>query len=104
MDTLIAVSVAVLAATHLIAMIFFTVVLLQIRKSAQAVEVLAYKTQDQIEKLNATTEKVRDFAFSVQSGWLKVLTVGIGALVAVWPKIGRRNSSRPEATEKSKTA
>lgn len=104
MDTLIAYSVAVLAATHLLTMIFFVVVLLQIRKSAQAVEVLAYRTQEQVEKLNATTEKVREFAASVQSGWLKVLTVGIGALVAVWPKITRKNSSCSESPEKSKTS
>ncbi|MEE8424234.1 MAG: hypothetical protein V3S11_00315 [Elusimicrobiota bacterium] len=104
MDTLIAYSVAVLATTHLLAMIFFVVVLLQIRKSAQAVEVLAYRTQEQIEKLNATTEKVRDFATSVQSGWLKILTVGVGALVAVWPKISRKNSCCSETTEKSKTS
>ena len=89
MNTLIAVCIAVclgiLTLTHLVALILLLYTMVQVHRSARAVEVLAYEAHDQVERFNAASRKLRDFAGTVRSGWMRVLTLGLGAIVTLWP-------------------
>ncbi|MFH1726769.1 MAG: hypothetical protein ABII00_19340 [Elusimicrobiota bacterium] len=90
MNTLIAVCIAVclgiLTLTHLVALVLLLYTMIQVHRSARAVEVLAYEAHDQVERFNTATKKLSDFAGTVRSGWMRVLTLGLGAVVALWPR------------------
>src|SRR5687767_6072692 len=85
----IATCLGILTAVHLAALIFWIVVAVQMRRAAQAVEVLAYRTNDQVERLGEATHRVGDFAGVFRAGWLRALTVAFGVAATVW---GRRRS------------
>ena len=86
MLTFIAICVGVLTVVHLIALIIWAVTAVQMRRAAQAVEVLAYRAQDQLVRLGTTTESVRDFAASLRSVWLRAFTAALEAITAIWSR------------------
>jgi hypothetical protein len=88
MNAFIAVCLAVLTLTHLTAFIILVVVLLQVRRSALAVEAAAGEAHDQLIRIGGATQKLCDFAGTVRSGWLRALTLGLGALSSFWPRGG----------------
>ena len=89
-QTYVAVCLGILTLIHLAGLIFIIYTLLQMRRSAEAVEVLAYQAQDQVEKINEATSGINKFVGSVQSGWIKILTVLIGAGVDFATRIKQR--------------
>lgn len=93
----IAIFAGILATVHVLGLVFVIFALLQIRRSAQAVEVLAYQAQEELARIKDTSESVRDFAGALGSGWMKLLTMGAGALAAYFA--GSRNGR-----EKAQTA
>ena len=58
--------------------VFMVVTLLKIRQTAQAVEVLAYRVDHEVENIGAT----------MRSGWLKTLSSAASVLSGLWS--GRR--------------
>lgn len=95
MGTLIAICLVVLTLTHLAGLVLVIVALVQMKRSAEAVEVLAYQAQDQISKFGDTADRVRDFAGAMSSVWLKVLGAALTALGYAWTQ--RRGKKAPEA-------
>ena len=67
METLIAVCLAVIAVELSILVVVLIITLLQIKKAAQAVEVLTYRVDQQ----------VASFGDTVRSGWLRVFGTAI---------------------------
>lgn len=63
METIIAVSLVIIAMEILVAIIFFIVTLLQIRQAARAIEVLTYRADEEVE----------NFSTTMRSGWIHVL-------------------------------
>jgi len=62
------------------------VVLLQVRRTALAVEAAAYAAKDQIGRLREATDKVYGLAGLASSGWVKALALGVGAAAAYWAR------------------
>ena len=93
MTTTATVCLVILAATHLTALIFFAALLLQLRRSAQAVEVLAYRAQEQVERVGEATSKVKDLAGSLGSGWIRAAMIALSAAMAYWAR-GRRGETQ----------
>jgi len=89
-QTYYAVCLGILTLTHLAGLVFIIFTLAQMRRSAEAVEVLAYQAQDQVEKINEATSGINNFVGSVQSGWIKIMTVLLGAGVDFVSKIKER--------------
>lgn len=85
-----AVCVGILTLTHLIALVVLLMTLAQVRRSAEAVEVLAYQAQDQVEKISDAAARICDFAGSVRSGWIKLMTIAIGASADFLTRMGKR--------------
>ncbi len=75
----------VLTLTHLCGLVLLVATLIQLRRSAQAFEVLAYQAQDEMEKMGSATKNVADFVSILNSTWIKAGVLGIGALFALWP-------------------
>ena len=84
MTTLIAVCVVLLTLIHLAGLVLLIYTLVQLQRSAQAVEVLAYSAQEQVTRLHDTAKRVHDFAGTVRSGWARLLTVALSAAVTMW--------------------
>ena len=91
MTIYLAICVGILTLTHLLGLIFIIYTLSQMRRSSEAIEVLAYQAQEQVEKLSEATNRVNEFAGSVRSGWIKVMTVGIGATVDFLSRMRQRD-------------
>lgn len=90
-QTYYAICLGILTLIHLTGLVFIIFTLVQMRRSAEAVEVLAYQAQDQVEKINEATSGINNFVGSVQSGWIKIMTVLLGAGVDFVSKIKERN-------------
>jgi hypothetical protein len=82
METFIAACLGLLTLIHLIALVMLIAVLLQLRRSALAVETLALDAQTQVAKLGTAADRVREFASGLRSGWLGAFLAGLGALFA----------------------
>ncbi len=93
-QTYFAICISILTLTHLAGLIFIIYTLLQMRRSAEAVEVLAYQAQDQVEKINEATSGINNFVGSVQSGWIKIMTVLLGAGVDFVTRIKERKQTK----------
>ncbi len=91
MITFMSVCIGILTLTHLCGLILLIATLIQLRRSAQAFEVLAYQAQDEMEKMSAATKRAADFAGLLSSNWLRAGVVGLGALFALWPKGDRKH-------------
>jgi len=96
MEIYFAVCIGILTLTHLIGLVIVIYTFAQMRRSAEAVEVLAYQAQDQVEKINEATGAISDFAGSVRSGWMKILTVAVGASADFISRIKDRKPNTKE--------
>jgi len=85
MTTFTAVCIGILTLTHLCGLVLLVATLIQLRRSAQAFEVLAYQAQDEMEKMGTATRRVADFASILNSHWIKAGVLGLGTLFAIWP-------------------
>jgi hypothetical protein len=86
MTTFMAVCIGILTLTHLCGLVLLVATLIQLRRSAQAFEVLAYQAQDEMEKMSTATKRAADFAGLLSSGWLRAGMLGLGTLFALWPR------------------
>ncbi|MFA5139421.1 MAG: hypothetical protein WC728_09330 [Elusimicrobiota bacterium] len=84
METLIAVCLVTLTLTHLAAFVFLAVALLQVKRSAEAVEILAYRAREQVETVGSATRRLHDFAGSLSSNWVRTLALGLSAAFGIW--------------------
>lgn len=84
MLTFIAVCLAILTVTHVAALVFLAVALHQVKRGAEAVEVLAYKAREQVETVGSATQRLHDFAGSLRSPWVRTLMLGLSAAFGVW--------------------
>lgn len=91
MLTFIAVCLGLLTAAHVVGAVFLVIALLQVRRAAEAVEVVAYQAQDQVARLGELTRKVEGVAGTLGSGWMKVGTAALGMAAAVWGARRSRN-------------
>lgn len=57
--------------------------LIQIRRAARAVEVLAYKVDDSVSRVRTASIKFGSFADSVRSGWMKALEMTLAAFMSM---------------------
>ena len=83
-QTFIAVCLGVLTLAHVTGAVVLVAALLQVRRAAQAVEVAAYKAQDQVERIGEATSRVSSLAGTLGSGWVKAGTAALGMVLAVW--------------------
>lgn len=93
MNTFIAVCVGILTLTHLVGLCLIIYTLVQVHRSAEAVEVLAYQTQDQVEKFGSAAERMRDLAITLNSGWVRGVALGLSALFAFWSRQRRAKAN-----------
>lgn len=84
MLTFIAVCLALLTVAHVAAAVIAVMTLLQVRRAAEAVEVVAYQAQDQVARIGEATRKVEGLAGTLGSGWVKAGTAILGMALAVW--------------------
>lgn len=63
---------------------FIVYVLLQVRRTAMAAEALAYEAREQVARLRAATDLVREAAAMSGSGWMKIVGALAGAGAALW--------------------
>lgn len=84
MLTFIAVCLALLTVAHVAAAVIAVMTLLQVRRAAEAVEVVAYQAQDQVARIGEATRKVEGLAGTLGSGWMKAGTAILGMALAVW--------------------
>lgn len=96
MTSYFAICIGILTVTHVIGLVFVIYTLAQMRRSAEAVEVLAYQAQDQVEKINEATTQINSFAGSVRSGWMKIATIGLGAAVEFMSRIKQTKQKKSE--------
>jgi hypothetical protein len=90
MDPIAKICLILITLIHGTGLIFFMVVLRQMRRSAEAVEVLAYRTQEQVERVSEATDKVRDVAGTFSSAWMQAAAVAISTILAAWPQFKKR--------------
>ena len=74
METIIALSLVVIAVEFLIAIVFFILTLVQIRAAARAIEVLTYRVDDEVD----------NFSTTMRSGWLQVLQATASLAAGFW--------------------
>jgi hypothetical protein len=84
MDTLIGVCLVTLTLTHLAALVFLAVALLQVKRSAEAAEALAYRAREQVETVGCATRRLQDFAGSLSSNWVRTMILGLSAVFGLW--------------------
>jgi hypothetical protein len=60
---------------------FLLYVLIQLRRTALAVEALAYTVRHHVDRLQETAEIFRDYG---RSGWGQALAIGLGSAFAYW--------------------
>lgn len=82
--TLIAVFLGLLTAAHLAAAVFLILAALQLRRTAEAVEVVAYQAQDQVARFGEAARKVEGLTGLLGSGWMKAATAALGVAAALW--------------------
>jgi hypothetical protein len=92
MDTIIAVCLVLLTIAHVSAAVVAVVVLLQVRRAAEAVEVVAYQAQDQVSRIGEATRKVEGIAGALGSGWVKAGTAILGMALALWTARRRQDA------------
>ena len=86
METYYAVCAGILTLTHLIGVVILIVTLIQVRRAAESVEVLAYRAQDQVSKVEDATDKLRTFAGTLRVGWVQTLAAALGVAGSVWSR------------------
>ncbi|MBI2362555.1 MAG: hypothetical protein HYV15_04150 [Elusimicrobia bacterium] len=84
MLTFIAVCLGLLTVAHIAAAVVLIVTLLQVRRAAEAAEVVAYQAQDQVGRFAEAARKVEGLAGTLGSGWVKAGTAALGVLIAFW--------------------
>ena len=62
------------------------VAFVQLRRTLQAVEVLAYQLLESVEKLCRASTQIHDFANHVRSGWMKAFELAVGAAQTLWSR------------------
>ncbi len=85
MDTFVATCIGVLTLTHLVGLVLLVATLIQVQRSAAAMESLAKRAQKNVERLEESAQRMRNFAETVGSGWMKAVMLGLGAIVEFWP-------------------
>ena len=85
MLTWIGICLGVLAVVHTVALVFWIVTLIQMRRAAQAVEALSYRVSNQVQQVGLATEKALNFADAFPSKWLKTLTTGLSFAASLFP-------------------
>ncbi|MEK9144059.1 MAG: hypothetical protein AAB339_00445 [Elusimicrobiota bacterium] len=88
----IAVCLGIITLILLIGSVGLLYTLFQIKRTAMAVEALAYEAGDQIRNWRSVSERVSEFAAATRSGWVRALAVGVGVAAALWAKSRRRGS------------
>lgn len=80
----ITVCLVLLTIAHVAAAVVAITVLLQVRRAAEAVEVVAYQAQDQVSRIGEATRRVEGLAGTLGSGWFKAGTAILGMALALW--------------------
>lgn len=91
MLTFIAVCLGLLTAAHIAAAVVLINTLMQVRRAAEAAEVVAYQAQDQVGRFADAARKAENLAGVLGSGWAKIGTAALGVILALWGA-RRRNS------------
>ncbi len=71
----------------------FFVAFLELRRTLQALEALAYQLMESAERLRNASSKIEDFTQHVRSGWMRAFEVAVGAVQTFWPQ--REEGSPP---------
>ncbi|MBI5883786.1 MAG: hypothetical protein HZB91_11870 [Elusimicrobia bacterium] len=71
MDTIVAVCLVLIVLELLVALIFFVTMILQLRQTARAVEVLTYRVDEEVDHVSTV----------MKSGWMQSLSA-VGSVVA----------------------
>jgi hypothetical protein len=84
MQTFIATCLGILTLTHLIVLAALVAALLQVRRTALAVETLARETEGHIAKLGAAADTITGVVCKFRSGWLHAFATGLRAVFESW--------------------
>lgn len=87
MESFIAVCLAILTLTHLTAFVLVGIAVWQIRRTAQAMEVLTYEAREEVVRLREATERVGHLAGSLDGRWVRRLTLGASAAAFLWRRL-----------------
>ena len=82
----IAVCLGIITLILLIGSVGLIYTLFQIKRTAMAVEALAYEAGDHMRRWREVSERVREFAGAARSGWVRALALGIGLAGALWAR------------------
>lgn len=91
MLTFIAVCLGLLTAAHIAAAVVLIMTLMQVRRAAEAAEVVAYQAQDQVGRFAEAARKAESLAGALGSGWTKLGTAALGIIFALWSARRRNN-------------
>ena len=69
-----------------IGLAIFIVAFVELRRTLQAMEALAYQLMESAEKLRNASSKIEDFTHHVRSGWMRAFEVVVGAVQTMWPQ------------------
>lgn len=93
MMTFIATCVGIITVLLAVGLGLWVGTLLQIRRTAEALEVLAYEARGQLGRLRAAADGVGRIAGTMGSSWLlRAASAGLGVATAMWarrPKTGK---------------
>ena len=78
-----------------IGLVIFVVAFLELRRTLQALEALAYQLMESAERLRSASSKIEDFTQHVRSGWMRAFEVAVGAVQTLWPQ--REEGSGPSS-------
>ena len=85
MSDFVVVCIGILTLTHLVALLLLVLILLHVRHASRAVELAGYEAYNQFARIGDATLKMSEFAATVRSGWMRALTLALGAVTTMWP-------------------
>ncbi|MFA6318040.1 MAG: hypothetical protein WC943_11525 [Elusimicrobiota bacterium] len=74
METIVAVCLVLIVLELLVALIFFVTMILQLRQTARAVEVLTYRVDEEVDHVGTV----------MRSGWLQTLSAVASVVAGFW--------------------
>lgn len=76
-----------------IGLALFFLAFLEMRRTLQALEALAYQLMESAERLRNASSKIEDFTHHVRSGWMRAFEVAVGAVQTLWPQRAEGSST-----------
>lgn len=80
-----AVCIGILTVTHLVGLVLLVFILLHIRRASMVVGLAGIEAYEQFKRIGGATQKMSEFAHTVRSGWMRALTLALGAAAILVP-------------------